>query len=65
MHLCQADFQVGKNLLNNRWVFSAIAPGIALPPTSLWSNAGDNLQLTTAFALGLFPMLHILFSLLA
>jgi hypothetical protein len=42
-------FQVSEYLLDHRWVFSAIAPGIALPPTSLWSDAGDDAGITAAF----------------
>ena len=34
-------FQVSEYLVDHRRIFSAIAPGIALPPTSLWSDAGD------------------------
>ncbi len=45
--------QVGQDSLDHRWVFSAIAPGIALPPTSLWSNAGDDLDLPGTALAGL------------
>jgi len=39
-------------LFNDRRVLSAIAPGIALPSTSLWSNACDYLDGATTFTAG-------------
>ena len=42
--------QVSEYLVDHRRVFSAIAPGIALPPTSLWSDAVDYFDETGAFA---------------
>jgi hypothetical protein len=39
---------VGKYFPDDDGVFSAIAPGMALPPTSLWSNAGNDAYITTA-----------------
>ena len=44
--------QVNKYLPDHCRIFSAIAPGMALPPTSLWSNTGNNLDLTTALFTG-------------
>jgi hypothetical protein len=44
---------MGKYFPDHSWVFSAIAPGMALPPTSLWSNAGNNPHVATAFTTGL------------
>ena len=44
--------QLSEYLVDHRRVFSAIAPGIALPPTSLWSDAGDDADITTTFATG-------------
>jgi hypothetical protein len=43
---------VSEYLPDHHRVFSAIAPGMALPPTSLWSNAGNDAHITTAFAAG-------------
>jgi len=44
---------MGEYFLDHQWVFSAIAPGMALPPTSLWSNTGDDLNVTAALTTGL------------
>jgi len=38
--------------VDHRRIFSAITPSMALPPTSLWSNAGDYFDRATAFAAG-------------
>jgi len=46
------SIQVSEYFPDHRRIFSAIAPGIALPPTSLWSNAGDYFDRATAFAAG-------------
>jgi len=40
--------QVSKYFHDDRGVFSAIVPDIALPPTSMWSNTGDDPDITTA-----------------
>ena len=39
-------------LSDDHGVFSAIAPGMALPPTSLWSNAGNDVHITATFIAG-------------
>jgi len=51
---CQGCFflQAIEYLPDHHRVFSAIAPGMALPPTSLWSNTGDDFYRTAAFAAG-------------
>jgi hypothetical protein len=43
---------VSKYFPDHLRVFSAIAPGMALPPTSLWSNTGDYFDHATTFAAG-------------
>jgi hypothetical protein len=43
---------VSEYLVDYCRVFSAIAPGMALPPASLQSDAGDDADIITTFATG-------------
>ncbi len=44
------SIQVSEYFFDHGRIFSATAPGIALPPTSLWSNAGDDFDGGAAFS---------------
>ena len=47
------SIEVIQYLLDHLGIFSAIVPDMALPPTSVWSDAGDHFELTTTLSASL------------